>query len=261
MEISIEKIQAHRASDGEWFTVVEGPITFDFSAMAGIEEVLGSAERSPDTYTQIRLDVTSAMITENGTQVEARIPSGEIKIVRSFEIIAGETTIVTLDFDAERSVVAQGTGAFQLRPTVKLLVRKGGEPFQPEAAAPATPTATPTVPIQLAPGGTPVPTVIPTAAPTATPTPEATGALFLDIEFPEEVVPFHTESTIEVVGRTRVDAAISVNDEFADVDEDGRFRVSVQLEDGANIIEVVASIDTGEEIARVLTVIYVADGV
>lgn len=70
-------------------------------------------------------------------------------------------------------------------------------------------------------------------------------------------MPFHTRSTIEVVGRTRVDAAVSVNDSFVDVDAEGRFRATVTLQGGANVIEVVASLNSGEEKSAVVTVIYV----
>ena len=74
------------------------------------------------------MSVTAATITEDGTENEARVPSDTLKVVRGFTIQAGETTIATLDFDAEKSVVVQGTGRYQLKPVIKLLVRKEGEP-------------------------------------------------------------------------------------------------------------------------------------
>ena len=63
----------------------------------------------------------------------------------------------------------------------------------------------------------------------------------------EEEISFVSTDTVDVVGRTRVDAAVSVQDTFVEVDEDGRFELTVELVEGPNIIEVVASVGTGEE--------------
>ena len=43
IEIVAEQVQVHSASTGEWMTVVEGPVSFDLIALAGIEEILAAA--------------------------------------------------------------------------------------------------------------------------------------------------------------------------------------------------------------------------
>ena len=202
-------------------TVVEGPVSFDILAVAGIEEILGSSSLPPGEYTRVRLSVTSATITEDGAENEARVPSDTLKVVRGFTIQAGETTIATLDFDAEKSVVVQGTGRYQLKPVIKLLVRKEGEPFKPE--------------VEPTEAATPAPTATPTITPTPTATPEPTGEFFLNIEEPESIESIVAEASITIVGRTRIDAAVSVNDIFAEVDEDGRFRVPMELEEAPTL--------------------------
>lgn len=63
-------------------------------------------------------------------------------------------------------------------------------------------------------------------------------------------------SKLTVVGRTRVDAAVSVNDNLVEPDLEGRFRQVVDLEVGANVIEIVVSNASGEQKGLVLTVIY-----
>lgn len=96
-----------------------------------------------------------------------------------------------------------------------------------------------------------------TPTPTATALPLPSGDEFLlSIEEPFDIESIVDESSIEVVGRTRVDAVVSVGNDFAEIDEDGRFRVPVQLEEGPNIIEVVASLESGEELVEILVVIY-----
>ena len=37
----------------------------------------------------------------------------------------------------------------------------------------------------------------------------------------------HTSPTIEVVGRTRLDASVSIGGAFVELDEDGRFQTNV----------------------------------
>ena len=234
IDITVEEVQVNSASDGQWQTVVQGPVSFDLIKLVGVEDILGSGDLAPGQYTQIRLKVTSTTITQDGETSEAKVPSDTLKIVRPFTIVAGQTTIATLDFDATRSVVTQGRGNFLLKPVIKLLVRKEGESFQPEAE----------------------PTFTPTATATPTPTQEPTGEHFLAIEQPESVESIVADPSITVIGRTRIDAVVTVGAVFAEVDENGRFQVPVQLEEGPNIIEVIASLESGEELVEILVIIY-----
>ena len=127
---------------------------------------------------------------------------------------------------------------------MKLLVRKGDETFVPE------PTSTP------APTPTPEPTATPTPSPTPTPTP-APSEFVLQIVEPVSAETITSSPTITIQGRTRADAAITVNDGFATPGLDGIFTAEVALETGPNIIEIVASISTGEELSHVLTIVYI----
>jgi hypothetical protein len=80
--------------------------------------------------------------------------------------------------------------------------------------------------------------------------------MFLDIESPATLEIIVAEATYVVVGRTRLDAVVSVNDTFAEVDEDGRFRISVSLEEGPNIIEVISTLSSGKEVVEIIVIIY-----
>jgi len=44
-----------------------------------------------------------------------------IKLIHPFEIIEGETTELTIDFDAEKSIVKTGNGRYILKPTIKVI--------------------------------------------------------------------------------------------------------------------------------------------
>lgn len=85
---------------------------------------------------------------------------------------------------------------------------------------------------------------------------QATGALFLEMISPDTDELFVMQSSFEFSGRTTVDALLSVNDRVLEVDEQGRFALSMDLEEGPNVIEVVASNALGEQFDEVLLVIY-----
>ena len=119
------------------------------------------------------------------------------------------------------------------------------------AAAPETVTAQPTATTAPPPTETPAPTAVPT------PTPDAIQEdLFLQLVNPAETEVFVSEPTIEIVGRTRVDAVVTVNDTLLVPEIDGRFSLNVDLEIGTNIVEVVASVASGEQMDLVLVVVY-----
>ena len=122
-----------------------------------------------------------------------------------------------------------------------------------------TPDPTPgTPPATLVPGNTPVPdAIVAPATETPTATPVATeGELFLQLISPSEAEVFTDVGSLSVVGRTRVDAVVTINDAIVEPDIDGEFSLDVPLEEGPNIIEVVVSVASGEQLDLVLVAIY-----
>ena len=51
---------------------------------------------------------------------------------------------------------------------------------------------------------------------------------------------------VRVMGKTRVDAAVGINGTPVDVSADGSFQLDLALENGANLVEIVASTLSGE---------------
>ncbi len=97
----------------------------------------------------------------------------------------------------------------------------------------------------------------PTPSPSPAPTPDPLGeAFFLKVLSPGEETSFVAVPRATVEGMTRVDAIVSINDDLVTVDETGRFQAEVELEEGPNLVEVVASIASGEELSAVLTIFY-----
>ena len=125
------------------------------------------------------------------------------------------------------------------------------------------PTATPTsppAPTATAPPPTPTPTPVPDAAPTPTATAALTPGegerLFIEIAEPADESVVSTE-TVAVRGSTTADAVVSVNGAVVEVDAQGSFEAIVTLEEGPNLIEVVASDLTGADESIDIVVVYI----
>ncbi len=130
--VHFNSVKVHKVSDNTsesdnisgWITVI-GEGSFDLMDVIGVEKVLGSANVTAGSFTQIRMDVAkvSGETTDN-VSYTAAVPSGGLKIVRPFNVGGGMTTILTLDFDGAKSLVRTGSGKFLFEPVVKLLIEK-----------------------------------------------------------------------------------------------------------------------------------------
>ena len=129
--VTVTKIEVHRVWDeeGAWETIFEdGEVSFDLVKLAEEEEaeILGWTEIEEGGFTQIRMEVTDVEVTIDGytDPISAEVPSDKLKIVRPFNVEDGVKTILTLDFDGDKSLVITGEGKFLFKPVVKLLIEK-----------------------------------------------------------------------------------------------------------------------------------------
>ena len=124
--VTVSNIEVNVSGDSEdagWRTVIDQPRQFDLVKLRGVEEILGTATLEPGRYGQIRLEVTEVVLTIRDNVRMAQVPSKKLRLVGGFDLLAGATTVLTLDFDAEKSVVFRpGIGPL-LKPVVRLLVR------------------------------------------------------------------------------------------------------------------------------------------
>jgi hypothetical protein len=147
--VTISEIKVHRseAAGGEesgWITVASPGKTFNLmDLMNGVIEPLGAAPLDVGTYSQTRLYLGETHDGEDNilgvthphanyvildddldTVKELTVSSGYqtgVKLIREFEIVAGLTVDLVVDFDASSSVVVAGnSGKYQLKPTVKI---------------------------------------------------------------------------------------------------------------------------------------------
>ena len=125
---------------GEWLVVDDTLRTVNLLELVnGVMVGLGVAELDAGHYTQLRLIIggtpdggsnildeahphANYIIDEDGNAQKLKVPSNKVKLVRGFDINAGETTELILDFDAAKSVVKAGkSGKWLLKPTIKVL--------------------------------------------------------------------------------------------------------------------------------------------
>ena len=134
INVTVSQIDIHRAGDEEedgWLSVeITGDSTFDLLQLqaSDLEELLAEAEVGVGKYTQVRLTFGTVDITmEDGSEPpEFVLPSGKLKFVHPFEIFSEETTILLLDFDADKSIVETGADKIIFKPVVRLIIEQGG---------------------------------------------------------------------------------------------------------------------------------------
>jgi len=120
-----------------------------------------------------------------------------------------------------------------------------------------TPTTNPNSPITI-----PVTTlpqeVIPTTDIQPTPTVisvNTSGSLWLQVLSPQDEAVV-TTAQMDVIGLAPAAAVITINDDILIVGADGQFKTTVSLDEGPNLIEIIASDVNGNETSLLLTVTY-----
>ena len=98
----------------------------------------------------------------------------------------------------------------------------------------------------------------PSSPPERTPEPPETG-FFLTVTQPADNSIINVDR-VKVGGRTIPGAVVSINEEITSADAQGIFAVTITLEEGPNIIEVIASNEEGNEARTSLIVTLVKGG-
>jgi len=126
--VTFSDVSVHRADPGEWRTLpfaAGSSRTCDLKKLNGATDVLGVGSLPAGKYTQVRLNVSSAVIYFDapsvgaacapliappaGTNAPVDIPSGEVKLNNEFTVTGSATTML-LDFDGDQSIHQTGSG-------------------------------------------------------------------------------------------------------------------------------------------------------
>lgn len=144
VEVSFENLEIHKAG-GPWTIIPMENDTFELLDLDGVTEVLADYTVEAGVYTQIRLDIVAVQIWVTGDETphEARVPSGKIKLVGSFQVTDGGETEITVDINGAKSVET-GNGEYIFRPVVKLLIPESAKPSEEEGDSTETQIVEPT---------------------------------------------------------------------------------------------------------------------
>jgi len=140
LNIVISRIDGHISVEGEeeegyWDTLKNWPegLQVDLLTLQGVSLLLGSMDLPANHYTQLRvfLKEEAELVLEGNDEPEGStvteiltIPSSAntgIKLNRPFDIVEGGITKLTLDFDAEKSIIKTGNGKYKMKPVITVL--------------------------------------------------------------------------------------------------------------------------------------------
>lgn len=148
--ITIKKIEVHFVNQnndinatGEWKTVFEGNKSVDLLTLTDLVGVISQQNLPSGKYTQIRFSIENVVFNVTNTQLfiknrrysamvvnSSGVPSGELRFVHPFNITAGKTTAVIIDFNVQLSAKKSADG-YMLNPVVKItdqILEKGQKP-------------------------------------------------------------------------------------------------------------------------------------
>ena len=100
-----------------------------------------------------------------------------------------------------------------------------------------------------------IPTVIIQPTQTVASAPVTSGSLWLQILSPQDEAVINIPQ-VDVIGSAPAGTVVSINEEILIVGDDQQFKITVSLDDGPNLIEIVASDENGNEMSLLLTVTY-----
>jgi hypothetical protein len=117
-------------SDGSWRSVaIDPPLVLNLLDLQnGVTAVLGDVQiKGGSQINQIRLGVDAVTVTDDGTVIEATMPSGAetgFKIVNAFDVPLSGAITVIIDFDVRKSIIKTGgiSPQYIVKPTIRAIV-------------------------------------------------------------------------------------------------------------------------------------------
>ena len=139
--VTFSEVSAHVSGTGGFtpipFSGGATSRTCDLKKLAAATDVLGTGTLAAGHYTQVRLVVTSAALyfdnassgtacaasiaAPAGRSADVSVSSGDIKLNREFDVTASGATTITVDFDGDQSVHAQGNGQYNMSPVIAVV--------------------------------------------------------------------------------------------------------------------------------------------
>lgn len=128
--ITISRIQVHYQEfqqEPKWVTVGTAEKTFDLLELkkSGSLGLIADVTLPQRNYTQIRLTISKVQVNLNdGTSHEAKLPSGDLRILNTLIVEKGKTSEAVFDFDVAKSLILTGSEKYIFAPVLKARTRK-----------------------------------------------------------------------------------------------------------------------------------------
>ncbi len=137
--VTVVKVRVHQSSsasdtDAGWTDITLNPARkIDLLSLTnGALNSLGETPLAAGHYTQLRLvldpntavGLANSVVPTGGVETALVTPSAVqsgIKLVNQFDVASGQRVDLLLDFDACKSVVTRGNGAYALKPVIKVI--------------------------------------------------------------------------------------------------------------------------------------------
>lgn len=126
--VTVDSVKVHSAAEG-WVNVSNEQKTFDLLKLKAeaSQALLADVQLKEGTYQQVRLDISKVVVVDAQGEHEAKLPSGELKIVGDLVVTANATSTATFDFIADESLHLTGNGEYILAPVVQLETKENAE--------------------------------------------------------------------------------------------------------------------------------------
>ncbi|HLC49885.1 MAG TPA: DUF4382 domain-containing protein, partial [Candidatus Nanoarchaeia archaeon] len=128
IKVTIENVKVQSAA-GTWTTVSSSPKTYDLLELNSKNEamLLADVQLDKGVYNQVRLNISKVVVTDSEGDHEAKLPSGDLKIIGKLYVNENSTSTTTVDFEANQSLHKTGNDEYLLAPVVKFETRDNAE--------------------------------------------------------------------------------------------------------------------------------------
>ncbi|HQT45161.1 MAG TPA: DUF4382 domain-containing protein, partial [Candidatus Micrarchaeota archaeon] len=126
--VTIDSVQVMSASQG-WVTLSSTPKTYDLMKLKaeGSTALLADVQVPPGDYQQVRLHISQVTVTDSSGTHDAKLPSGDLKIVGGMNVAANATATATFDFIADQSLHTTGNGQYIMAPVIQVETRDNAQ--------------------------------------------------------------------------------------------------------------------------------------